>query len=62
MIVATRIGVRAFFLFGFAKNEGSNITKTAEEDFKDAAQVYQGLSEDDLALAIRERIFNEIER
>ena len=43
-IVLFRRGERAFFVYGFAKNEQDNINKSDERDFKALAKVLFGTS------------------
>lgn len=61
-IVALMVGSSAFFLYGFAKNDMDNIGPVALEDYKDIAQVFQALPDDQLTAAIEAEIFREIER
>jgi hypothetical protein len=44
-IIAYRSGQRAFFVFGFAKNDRDNLSTTDERDLKDFAGLLMALSE-----------------
>ena len=61
-IVACIIGERAFFLFGFAKNEADNILPSALLRFRHYGDYLQGLSETGLTDALVEREIVEAKR
>jgi hypothetical protein len=44
-IIVYRSGQRAFFVFGFAKNDRDNLSTADERDLKDFAGLLMGLSE-----------------
>ena len=47
-IILFRRGDRAFFVYGFAKNERENIDKSDERDFKELAKGLLGISDEQL--------------
>ena len=51
---------RAIFIHGFAKNEKSNVSKQEINAFKELAKVLLGLSETDIAIAIKNGDFIEV--
>lgn len=59
-IVATNLGDRWFFLFGFAKNERSNIDADELEALQELAKQYLALDEQQLAHAVDSGTFTEI--
>jgi hypothetical protein len=59
-IVYFRKGERAFFAFGFAKNEQDNIDESDERDFKDLAKVFLSLSETELKKLIDSGKWTEV--
>ncbi len=59
-IVATNLGDRWFFLFGFAKNERSNIDADELEALQELAKQYLALDELQLAHAVDSGTFTEI--
>ena len=59
-IVATNLGNRWFFLFGFAKNERSNIDADELEALQELAKQYLALDEQQLAHAVDSGVFTEI--
>jgi hypothetical protein len=59
-IILYRKGQRAFFVYGFAKNERANIDANEEEAFKKAAKHVLGLSDKLLAMLVERRQFVEI--
>lgn len=60
-IILYRREQRAFFVYGFAKNERDNIDKVEEIQFKKAAEYVLGLSEQHLAALIHRGQFSEID-
>jgi len=51
---------RAFFVYGFAKNDRDNIDKNEEEQFRKAAKQVLGLSTENLVKLIRKGRFSEV--
>ena len=59
-IILYRRGERAFFVYGFAKNEQANIDASDERDFKELAKVLLAASEDDLKKLVEQGEFVEV--
>jgi len=59
-IILFRRGLRAFFVYGFAKSEQANIDKSDERDFKELAGILLAASEEDLAKLIGRGEFAEV--
>ncbi len=59
-IVATNLGDRWFFLFGFAKNERANIDADELEALQELAKQYLALDDQQLAHAVGNGKFTEI--
>ena len=59
-IILFRRGERAFFVFGFAKNEQANIDASDERDFKELAKVLLAASVDDLKKLVQQGEFVEV--
>ncbi|AFK64426.1 hypothetical protein TKWG_24305 [Advenella kashmirensis WT001] len=55
-----RIAERAFFVYGFSKNNRDNIDDDEEAAFKKAAGYVLGLSDSDLAELIDQKQFTEV--
>ena len=53
-------GDKAFFVYGFPKNERDNISKGEEREFKELAKVTFALSDDQLAKLIRDGVYTEV--
>ncbi|KAF0249982.1 MAG: hypothetical protein FD167_620 [bacterium] len=51
---------KAFFVYGFAKNEQANIAEHEERAFKDLAIKFFTYSDDELAQAVADETFKEI--
>lgn len=51
---------KAFFVYGFAKNEQANIAEHEERTFKDLAIKFFTYSDDELAQAVADETFKEI--
>lgn len=51
-LVAFRAGERAFFVYGFAKNERDNITPAELKALRELAQQYFGLTDEQIQAAI----------
>jgi hypothetical protein len=60
-IIATNNNNKWFFLFGFAKNEKDNITKQELQYLKAFGSKMLGFEENEIKLAIRERIIMEVD-
>ncbi len=59
-IILFRHGVRAFFLYGFAKSQRANIDDVEEEQFKEAAKYVLALTEKHLAELLKRGDFIEV--
>lgn len=59
-IVLFRRAERAFFVFGFAKNERDNIRRDEKKAFKALAKVMLALDNDKLAQAVKEGEIKEV--
>lgn len=59
-IILYQKGDKAFFVYGFAKNEQANIAEHEERAFKDLAITFFNYSDGQLAQAITEETFKEI--
>lgn len=60
-IILYRQAHRAFFVYGFAKSQQSNISNDEKATFKQAAQHVLDLSEDHLVELIQKGQFSEVE-
>jgi len=59
-VVLYRKGEKAFFVFGFPKNEQDNIRDDEEQQFKKAAKVTLALSDEQIRLLIENGQFEEV--
>ena len=59
-IILFRRGARAFFVYGFAKNQRANIDDAEEEQFKEAAKHVLALTEKQLAKLLKRGDFIEV--
>lgn len=59
-VVLYRKGEKAFFVFGFSKNEQDNIRDDEEQQFKSAAKVTLALSDEQVRLLIENGQFEEV--
>ena len=59
-VIFFRRGVRAFFVYGFAKSQRANINDDEEEQFKEAAKHVLGLTEKHLAELLKRGDFMEV--
>jgi hypothetical protein len=59
-VVLYRKGERAFFVFGFSKNEQDNIRDDEEQQFKSAAKITLALSDEQVRLLIKNGQFEEV--
>ena len=53
-------GNKAFFVYGFPKNERENIDDAEERAFKDLAKVTFALSDDELVKLIKTGVYQEV--
>jgi hypothetical protein len=60
VMIACRLGERAFFLHGFAKSRVANISADELNDLKKVAAAFLSMSQAQLALALAEGIIEEI--
>jgi hypothetical protein len=60
-LIAYRVGDRAFFIYGFAKNARANISAKELEALKAYAAVLLSYSEKDLDKAVKEGVLYEVE-
>lgn len=60
-IIAYRSNTRCVFMFCFAKNDKENLDKNEVAAYKNAAAVYLGFSETEIAKAVEERELEEVE-
>ena len=61
-IIAVRRGERAFFLFGFAKNERDNIEADELDEFRRLARAFLALNPQQLAALIADGDVKELDR
>jgi hypothetical protein len=61
-IVALVVGTRAFFLFGYAKNDSPNIADTTEESLKITAADLQKSTDAEIVALMASGRFREIKR
>ena len=59
-IIFFRRGTRAFFMYGFAKNQRANVADDEKERFKDAAKFVLALTEKQLAELLQRGDFVEV--
>jgi len=59
-IIFFRRGVRAFFVYGFAKSQRANIDKPQQEQFKEAAKIVLALTEAQLTVRLQRGDFVEV--
>ena len=59
-IILFRRGVKAFFVYGFAKSQRANINKDEETRFKEAAKHVLALTEKQLAELLKRSDFVEV--
>ncbi len=59
-IILFRRGVRAFFVYGFAKNEQANIDESDERDLKELARKLLAASDEELKKLIERGEFVEV--
>jgi len=61
-IVGFKAHARAFFFFGFAKNESDNITPNALKEFRAIMAALMSLTDAEMAVLVVEKELREIER
>ncbi|RLQ21547.1 type II toxin-antitoxin system RelE/ParE family toxin [Seongchinamella sediminis] len=61
-LIATRIGKHSFFLYGFEKNERSNIKANELSVLKSAAKVWLSMTADGLTAALKAGEIKEVKR
>ena len=59
-IICYKKGSRAIFIHGFAKNEKSNLSKQELNAFKEFSKILLGFSEKEIALAVENGNFIEV--
>lgn len=59
-IILFRTQERAFFVFGFAKNERDNISNTELREFRALAELYLGLTDKQLDTAVSREKLTEV--
>jgi hypothetical protein len=59
-LLAFRAGDRTVFIFGFAKSDLDNISSSQLSSLKEAAEVYLGLTDDEIDEALRAGALGEI--
>jgi hypothetical protein len=59
-IILFRRGERAFFVYGFAKNDRANIDVSDERDFKELARILLEAPDQDLQRLISQNDFSEV--
>ena len=59
-IILYRRGDKAFFVYGFPKNERDNIDEAEKREFKELAKITFALSDDELAKLIETGAYNEV--
>jgi hypothetical protein len=59
-IICYKKGNRAIFIHGFAKNEKSNLSKKELNAFKELSKILLGFSEKEIALAVENGNFIEV--
>jgi hypothetical protein len=62
VVVFFRRGARAFFVYGFSKNERANIDDDEEKQFKEAAKHVLTLTEKQLAELLKKGDFVEVKK
>ena len=60
-IILYRRGDRAFFVYGFPKNERANISKQEEKEFKELAKITLALEEEQIARLLETGAYQEVE-
>ena len=60
-IIFFRRGIRAFFVYGFAKSQKANIDRVEQDQFKEAAKIVLALTDEQLAVRLKRGDFVEVE-
>ena len=59
-MIAMRVGQRAVLMFGFEKKDQANIRPDERRAYRKAAAIYLGLSEDEIAAIVKQKLLSEI--
>ena len=59
-LVAMKVGQRIVLMFGFEKKDMSNIKSDELREYRKAAQIYLGYSEEEMTAIVREKSLTEI--
>jgi hypothetical protein len=59
-LIAMKAGQRAVLMFGFEKMDQSNIRPNELRAYRKAAGIYLGLSEDEIAVILKQKALSEI--
>ena len=59
-LIAMRVGQRAVLMFGFEKKDQANIRPNELRAYRKAAGIYLGLSEDEIAVIVKQKALSEI--
>jgi hypothetical protein len=59
-IIAYRSETRSVFLFSFAKSDKVNLTRGEVAEYKAAAEIYLGLSDNQIAQAVENKELEEV--
>ncbi|HWY19745.1 MAG TPA: type II toxin-antitoxin system RelE/ParE family toxin [Candidatus Acidoferrum sp.] len=60
-IIFFRRGMKAFFVYGFAKSQRANIDRVEQDQFKEAAKIVLALTDEQLAVRLKRGDFVEVE-
>jgi hypothetical protein len=60
-LIAMRVGQRAVLIFGFEKKDQANIRPDELRAYRKAAGIYLGLSEDEIAAIVKQKLLSEID-
>jgi hypothetical protein len=60
-IIFFRRGIKAFFVYGFAKSQRANIDRVEQDQFKEAAKIVLALTDEQLAVRLKRGDFVEVE-
>ena len=61
-VVFYRKGERAFFMFGFAKSDQDNLSKREQEEYRDAAKPYLGLTDKQISEMLKKGSLIEVKK
>ncbi len=59
-LIAMKVGQRAVLMFGFEKKDQANIRPNELREYRKAAAIYLGLSEDQIAAIVKQKALSEI--